>query len=707
MNQFFILIIAFSISLSSNLNTIKMEAFDVEAVLAEDQSRQPGTPERFAYSFNTDIDFFEEASVEFLDNDDRLWRLRIQSEEAIGMQLYFNEFYIPEGAYLNIFSEDMSEGPFDTTSNHIPGEFSHALIKGDMLTLEYYEPVTVEGSSTLNISNVYHAYKDILGFYEEDRDRQCGVNVACDEGEFSDQINSVIFLSMGGYICSAALINNTSFDLTPYVLTANHCLPSSNNDNVPGDSNYFTFYFKHQSGSCSGSSGNYNYARTGSTLRASYYYSDFALLEMTYSPPSSFDGYYAGWSKSSSSPTISAGIHHPGGAPKKINYDNDNAYSNGWYANNTHWLLQWDEGGTEGGSSGSPLFNDDKQIVGQLHGGSGECGSGNDLYGKLSTSWNGGGTSTTRLSDWLDPNNTGLTSISGTYNGEGGGGDPPEVTLLSPNGGEAWNAGESYQITWNDNFSQNVSLKLYKGNTFSTTIASSIESDGAYTWAIPSNSEYRDDYRIKITNVDNATVYDFSNSYFSINGTGSVNLDIESVNITSSGGSINISMENDTPVSGYQFLIADNPNSIYITSVADLTDSGFSASSSEEGLVIAFSFTGGTINPGSGLLLSADFETVEANNITLCLEEPVFSNPSSNPIPVTLGDCVDIELLQVMAGDVNLDGTVNVLDAVVLVNAVLNPSELTDTQFQAGDLNGDGVLNVLDVVIIVNIIINN
>ena len=86
---------------------------------------------------------------------------------------------------------------------------------------------------------------------------------------------------------------------------------------------------------------------------------------MDYSPAASFNGYYAGWSKSGSAPQISTGVHHPGGAAKKINYDNnDYAYSDGWYSSNTHWRLSWDEGGTEGGSSGSPLFNDDNLIVG-------------------------------------------------------------------------------------------------------------------------------------------------------------------------------------------------------------------------------------------------------------------------------------------------------------------------------------------------------
>ena len=53
-------------------------------------------------------------------------------------------------------------------------------------------------------------------------------------------------------------------------------------------------------------------------------------------------------------------------------------------------------------------------------------------------------------------------------------------------------------------------------------------------------------------------------------------------------------------------------------------------------------------------------------------------------------------------GDLNGDGTINVLDIVVLVNIVLGSSDPVD----AGDLNGDGILNILDVVMLVNIILN-
>jgi len=700
MHHFFVLLITmFTFVLSAS--QIAMPSIDTNILFEEDANRQPGNPERYAYGFDVDINLFEQGHVEQLDNGDKVWRLRIGSDNAIGMKLYFNQFYLPQGSTLAIYTDYMVDELYDSSINHEDQEFSHRLLQGDVITIEYFEPANTIENALLNISTVYHAYKDILGFYPSDQERNCGVNVACDNGEFEDQINSVIFLDMNGYICSAALINNTSFDLTPYVLTAYHCVDPE----TPGEHNWFSFYFKHQSSSCSGSNGSYSYSRTGSTLRSSYYYSDFALLEMDYTPAASFNGYYAGWNRSSSPPQLSAGIHHPGGDPKKINYDNDNAFSDGWYTSNTHWRLNWDEGGTEGGSSGSPLFDDEKLIVGQLHGGSGECGSGTDYYGKMNTSWTGGGTSSTRLSDWLDPSGTGYVSVTGTYNGEGGGEDPPEITLLSPNGGETLDSG-SYEITWNDNFDDNISIKLYKSGVFVSTIVSSTESDGSYFWNISPSLEDGDDYKIKITNIAQSTLYDQSNSNFSIYSPGIVSLSIESVDIYSEGGTINVYMTNETAVAGFQFVVSDSPNYINITGVNDLADSGFTLSSSEEGQILAFSLLGNTIDPGSGPLVSIDFETINTNDIELCLESAVFSNPSASPIPVVVGDCLSVELNQILSGDLNQDQVIDVLDAVLLVNGVLNPNSLNDSQILAGDINTDNVLNVLDIVLLIGVILN-
>ncbi len=61
----------------------------------------------------------------------------------------------------------------------------------------------------------------------------------------------------------------------------------------------------------------------------------------------------------------------------------------------------------------------------------------------------------------------------------------------------------------------------------------------------------------------------------------------------------------------------------------------------------------------------------------------------------------------VISGDANLDGVVNVLDVVIIVNFVLGDLTPTTQQQNASDINNDGEINVLDIVGIVNIILDN
>ena len=58
-----------------------------------------------------------------------------------------------------------------------------------------------------------------------------------------------------------------------------------------------------------------------------------------------------------------------------------------------------------------------------------------------------------------------------------------------------------------------------------------------------------------------------------------------------------------------------------------------------------------------------------------------------------------------MAGDVNFDSVLNVLDVVILVNFILEVDTPDFDQFAAGDINSDGTLNVLDIVNLVNLIL--
>ena len=59
-----------------------------------------------------------------------------------------------------------------------------------------------------------------------------------------------------------------------------------------------------------------------------------------------------------------------------------------------------------------------------------------------------------------------------------------------------------------------------------------------------------------------------------------------------------------------------------------------------------------------------------------------------------------------LLGDINQDGSINVLDIVSMINFILSNNIPTDNQFILSDINEDGIINVLDIVLIVNIILN-
>jgi hypothetical protein len=91
----------------------------------------------------------------------------------------------------------------------------------------------------------------------------------------------------------------------------------------------------------------------------------------------------------------------------------------------------------------------------------------------------------------------------------------PFVTVTIPNGGEQWQRGLSYFIQWKDNLAEDVTIQLYKGDKLSATLANT-SNLGAYKWAINSNLATGTDYSIKIKSKVDNTLFDVSDSTFSI-----------------------------------------------------------------------------------------------------------------------------------------------------------------------------------------------
>ena len=413
-NQFF--------SATENIPMIQMPEVDVNTLKSQDviYDTYPDIPWRFGENIDVDIDVKTDGVVDLLPDGSRLFRIAIQSPGALSVNLLFDHFVIPDGATLFIYSKDGSDihGAFTSYNNQQDLMFATTLIQGEEIILEYHEPVFALFSGILHISRVTHGYRGPFDFMKAfGGSGSCNVNVACPQSAgMEDQIRSVCMLVSGGNgFCTGALINNTAQDGKPYVLSADHCY------STPGS---VVYWFNWQSATCSNPSSSPSYnSMSGATQRARNSASDFWLVELNQAIPSNYNVYYSGWNKTTDN-NISGkvwGIHHPSGDIKKISWSllgvSTTTYlDNAVPGNGSHWrITNWSDGTTtEGGSSGSPLFDPNGRIIGQLHGGYASCSSNtSDWYGKLGVSWTGGGTSATRLSNWLDPSGTGAMTLNG------------------------------------------------------------------------------------------------------------------------------------------------------------------------------------------------------------------------------------------------------------------------------------------------------
>ena len=375
-------------------------------------------PWRFGHPINVDMDLKNAGSWYVSENGDRVWRLGIKSPGAFALTLIFDRYILPEGAELYIYNIDRSRviGAFTDYNNQDDYYFATTLIEGDELVVEYFEPHWVDFPGELKIESVNHAYRDPLTYVKAfGGSGSCNLNVACPESEgWEEQIRSVaLMLTSGTAWCTGALVNNTANDGRPFMLTANHCYRN------PGT---LVFWFNWQSATCANPPSSPPYDAVGGLLdRARNSTSDFWLLEFSNPIPEHVNPFFSGWNRAlpnSIAETI-IGIHHPSGDIKKFSYATggvtNSSYLGAPGSGTTHWRITWSGGTTtEGGSSGSPIYDAQQRIIGQLHGGYAACGNtAADYYGRLGISWTGGGSTATRLSDWLDPLGTGVDAIDG------------------------------------------------------------------------------------------------------------------------------------------------------------------------------------------------------------------------------------------------------------------------------------------------------
>ncbi len=375
----------------------------------------------FAYPFSVHI---AKEDIEPLQiGDSLLYAFSVQSNGAYSLNLIFEHVQIPSGAYLSVYSK-ASGSRIVFTDAELQGItiFPTPLLQGDNVFVCYVEPQNASLKGSWILTQVAHDYKNVMQNTTglKSSSASCNVDVNCELGQnWQNEKQAVCKLIIQGItLCTGTLINNTAKDNTPYVITANHCV-SSNTKALRT-----VFYFNYENEECEN-----NASKTspntifGSSLVATSPDTkvDFSLLKMNQVPPKSFKPYYAGWTTSETLDKGVVCIHHPMGDVKKISVDNDNVTSETFkttaqtYAPSAHWkIAQWDEGTTEGGSSGSSLFNKSHCIIGTLSGGEADCSAPvNDYFSKFSKAWNYYEGDAYRLQPWLDPINSNVTMCGG------------------------------------------------------------------------------------------------------------------------------------------------------------------------------------------------------------------------------------------------------------------------------------------------------
>ena len=378
---------------------------------------------RFGKEFPVSIDLISESKKTILHNGDCVYQFGIECKDAISINVIFDQFKLGKGVrvYLADVNEKSYDGAYTSLNNNSSNILGTDLIYTQKAIIEIFVPKESIGKSILHLGTIVHGYRDLNQLAKSlNSSGSCEIDVNCPLGAgWENQRNSVAMMVNGGGFCTGSLVNNTSGTVIPYFLTANHCGTSV-------ASVVFRFRWESPAGQvdCATSAPSVNGPDTmninGAILRANSANSDFLLAELNSAPNPNWGIYYNGWDRSGIAATQLTGIHHPAGDIKKISRDNSTAVESTWTGTplNNHWRVpSWDEGVTEGGSSGSPLFDENHRTIGQLHGGGSSCGLAPaqlwDDYGKFSISWEGEGSNSNRLRNWLDPSNLGSLFIDG------------------------------------------------------------------------------------------------------------------------------------------------------------------------------------------------------------------------------------------------------------------------------------------------------
>ncbi len=398
---------------------LELPVVDVSAALAADALRPGPQPFRFAVPVAVAVTPSRQGQWSTAADGSAVWQLAVHSANASSLNFGFTSYQLPAGATLRIAAADGSVllGPYGSEYNAL-GQLWTPVLRSSEAVIELRLPAASREALRLTLGSVNHGFR---GFGAKDgavaKSGSCNIDVVCSDGDdWRQDIRSVARYTIGGaLLCSGQLVNNSARDLTPYFLTANHCVTTA------AEAATTVFYWNYQTSRCGGTpDGSLDQSQIGALYMAgsggaTELGSDFTLMRLLTRPDPAFGVYYAGWDNRDTAPVGVTSIHHPNGDEKRISMDFNATFISAYgeqpgttqsMLTPTHIMVaSWDRGVTEGGSSGSGLWNREHRLVGQLSGGASSCEAPQDpdWYGRMHANFFDLDTPLTSLSSWLDP----------------------------------------------------------------------------------------------------------------------------------------------------------------------------------------------------------------------------------------------------------------------------------------------------------------
>ncbi|WP_250632197.1 serine protease [Rhodoflexus caldus] len=469
----------------TDVPTFNMAFFDAKNILASEEAnnRQKSKPTyQFGKTFDVSIDLLKQPQWK-QEAKGRVFRYRIKAEGAKSISFAYKKFFLAENAWLKIYTPDSSMvmGPIAGGIFKTPDSFATDLLIGDESIIELFEPEGAIGTSVVQIEKVTLGYRDYFAAEQEaaisngrtETALACQRNVIC-ESNYTNESNAVALCFFGEDGYTGQLINNSGVisnanSQRPYFITAFHSI-----ELAPAlIASSTVFRFKYRSSQCNNNiippQSSWFVWSMGADVRAIHEATDVALLELRTGSLGVFgfnqmlanNGiWYLGWSRYNCGLNTSAApvacLHHPRGDLMKISlsrlpvttnlpptFQIDPPYNpvNFNFVTFNSGSPQTIGAGTQPGSSGSGLLDQNKRLIGVLTGGAPVNPSCNNpdysYYGRFDLAWEGGGTPNTRLKDWLDPGNLNVMTLnSSPANSTTTAGSPnfPVTNLISVSG---------------------------------------------------------------------------------------------------------------------------------------------------------------------------------------------------------------------------------------------------------------------------------